>query len=81
MRTLEEDRERVAMRFQEIWSPVLALEAWAGATDSQRATMWRAIHDCQGEYYALSRQLAEERRERLELAEHVSRIERSRGSG
>ena len=58
---------------------MLALEAWVGATDSQRAIMWRAIHDCQGEYYAMSRQLAEERRERLELAERVSRLERSRG--
>ena len=59
---------------------MLALEAWAGATDSQRATMWRAIHDCQGEYYMMSRQLAEEHRERLELAERVARLERSRSS-
>ena len=42
--------------------------------------MWRAIHDCHREYYPMSRQLAEERRERLELAERVSRLERSRGS-
>ncbi|GKB17456.1 hypothetical protein Tco_0851379 [Tanacetum coccineum] len=45
--TLFEDYER---DFRElytsaIWRPVLALEAWAGQTDAQRAALWHAIYD------------------------------------
>ena len=69
------------MGFRAVWSPVLALEACAGMTDSQRSIMWREIHDTQDEVYELRRQLAEERHERLDLAERVTRLEMSRGSG
>ncbi|GKD82257.1 hypothetical protein Tco_1349096 [Tanacetum coccineum] len=48
--------------------PVLALEAWASQTDTQRAN-----HD-------LRMQFAEEMRERLELVDHVARIERRQES-
>ncbi|GJS75746.1 hypothetical protein Tco_0725627 [Tanacetum coccineum] len=54
-----------------IWRPVLALEAWAGQTDAQRAALWHAILDVQGENRDLQLHLAEERRARLELAEVV----------
>nr|GEZ68729.1 hypothetical protein [Tanacetum cinerariifolium] len=56
--------------------PVLALEAWAGQTDAQRAALWHAIYDIKRENHDLRRQLSEERRERLELTYHVARMER-----
>ncbi|GJU70382.1 hypothetical protein Tco_1256641 [Tanacetum coccineum] len=64
-------QERVAVKFGAIWRPVLALEAWAGQTDAQRAALWHAILDVQGENRDLRLHLAEERRARLELAEVV----------
>ncbi|GJW62670.1 hypothetical protein Tco_0112005 [Tanacetum coccineum] len=43
----------------------------AGQTDAQRAAMWHAISDMQGENQDLRLQLAEERHARLELAKVV----------
>ncbi|GKB96092.1 hypothetical protein Tco_0982229, partial [Tanacetum coccineum] len=57
-------------------SPVLALEAWAGQTDAQRAALWHAIYDIQRENHNLRRQITKERRERLEMTDRVARIER-----
>ncbi|GJZ38929.1 hypothetical protein Tco_0585492, partial [Tanacetum coccineum] len=48
-RSLEYKQERVALTFEVIWRPVLALESWASQTDAQRAAMWHAINDLQGE--------------------------------
>ncbi|GKE82743.1 hypothetical protein Tco_1552743, partial [Tanacetum coccineum] len=48
-RSLEYKQERVAVTFGAIWRPVLALEAWASQTDAQRAALWHAISDVQGE--------------------------------
>ncbi|GKE19735.1 hypothetical protein Tco_1427312, partial [Tanacetum coccineum] len=48
----------------------------AGQTDAQRAALWHAIYDIQRENHDLRRQLAEERRERLELTDRVARIKR-----
>ncbi|GKF20607.1 hypothetical protein Tco_0069245, partial [Tanacetum coccineum] len=70
-RSLEREQERATMTFSAIWRPVLALEAWAGQTDAQRAALWHAIYDIQRENHDLRRQLAEERRERLELTDRV----------
>ncbi|GKA35809.1 hypothetical protein Tco_0722300 [Tanacetum coccineum] len=75
-RSLEYEQERVAVTFGAIWRPVLALEAWAGQTDAQRAALWHAISDVQGENQDLWLQLAEERRARLELAEVVDGMRR-----
>ncbi|GJZ51543.1 hypothetical protein Tco_0606058 [Tanacetum coccineum] len=75
-RSLEYEQERVAVTFGAIWRPVLALEAWAGQTDAQRAALWHAISDVQGENRDLRLQLAEERRARLELAEVVDGMRR-----
>ncbi|GJW89166.1 reverse transcriptase domain-containing protein [Tanacetum coccineum] len=75
-RSLEYEQERVALTFRAIWRPVLALESWAGQTDAQRAALWHAISDMQGENRDLQLQLAEERRARLELAEVVDNIRR-----
>ncbi|GJZ93289.1 hypothetical protein Tco_0665354, partial [Tanacetum coccineum] len=44
-RSLEYEQERVAVTFRAIWRPVLALEAWAGQMDAQRAALWHAISD------------------------------------
>ncbi|GJY78136.1 hypothetical protein Tco_0483937 [Tanacetum coccineum] len=35
-RSLEHEQERVIVTFEAIWRPVLALESWAGQTDTQR---------------------------------------------
>ncbi|GJU35896.1 hypothetical protein Tco_1184250 [Tanacetum coccineum] len=48
--------------------------------DAQRAALWHAIYDTQRENHDLRMQLAEERLERLELADHVARIERRQES-
>ncbi|GJZ23385.1 hypothetical protein Tco_0560844 [Tanacetum coccineum] len=61
--------------------PVLALEAWTGQTDAQRAALWHDIYNIQRENHDLRRQLAEERRERLELTDRVARMERRQESG
>ncbi|GKE22348.1 hypothetical protein Tco_1433860, partial [Tanacetum coccineum] len=45
-------------------------------TDAQRAALWHAISDMQGENQDLRLQLAEERRARLELAEIVDSMRR-----
>ncbi|GJU72250.1 hypothetical protein Tco_1263655 [Tanacetum coccineum] len=75
-RSLEYEQERVAVTFRAIWRPVLALEAWAGQMDAQRAALWHAISDVQGENRDLRLQLAEERRARLELTEVVDGMRR-----
>ncbi|GJY79804.1 hypothetical protein Tco_0485605 [Tanacetum coccineum] len=56
--------------------PVLALESWAGQTDTQRAAMWHAISDTQMENRELQVQIAEERRAWLDLAEIVDSMKR-----
>ncbi|GJR36033.1 hypothetical protein Tco_1211717 [Tanacetum coccineum] len=44
-RSLRREQERTTMTFSAIWRPLLALEAWAGQTDAQRAALWHAIYD------------------------------------
>ncbi|GJY27437.1 hypothetical protein Tco_0402163 [Tanacetum coccineum] len=75
-RSLKHEQERVALTFGAIWRPVLALESWAGQTDAQRAALWHAISDTQGENWELRLQLTEERRVRLELTEIVDSMRR-----
>ncbi|GJX12062.1 hypothetical protein Tco_0201921 [Tanacetum coccineum] len=48
-RSLEYEQELVAVKFGATWRPVLALESWARQTDAQRAALWHAISDMQGE--------------------------------
>ncbi|GKD51735.1 hypothetical protein Tco_1280711 [Tanacetum coccineum] len=48
-RSLEYEQERVTVTFEAIWRPVLPLEAWEGQMDAQRAALWHAISDVQGE--------------------------------
>ncbi|GJY25791.1 hypothetical protein Tco_0400517 [Tanacetum coccineum] len=51
-------------------------EAWACQTDAQRVALWHAIYDIQRENHDLGRQVIEERHKRLELTDHVARVER-----
>ncbi|GJV37738.1 hypothetical protein Tco_1410215 [Tanacetum coccineum] len=44
-RSLEREQERATVTISAIWRPILALKAWAGQTDSQRAALWHAIYD------------------------------------
>ncbi|GJX82988.1 hypothetical protein Tco_0332469 [Tanacetum coccineum] len=48
-RSLECEQEKIAVTFEAIWRLMLALEAWAVQTDAQRAALWHAISDVQGE--------------------------------
>nr|GFA18182.1 hypothetical protein [Tanacetum cinerariifolium] len=75
-RSLVREKERATMTFRAIWRSVLDLKAWSGQTDAQREDMWHTIYDIQRENHDLKRQLTEERRERLELTNHVARMER-----
>nr|GEZ21724.1 hypothetical protein [Tanacetum cinerariifolium] len=54
-RSLEREHERATVTFSVIWRPVLALEAWAGQTDAQRAALWHSIYDIQRENHDLRR--------------------------
>ncbi|GKE24134.1 hypothetical protein Tco_1435646 [Tanacetum coccineum] len=45
LKSLEREQERATVTFNAIWRPVLALEAWAGQTNSHRAALWHAIYD------------------------------------
>ncbi|GKD30873.1 hypothetical protein Tco_1241651 [Tanacetum coccineum] len=51
-----------------------------GQTDAQRAALWHSIYDIQRENHDLRMQLSEKRHERLELADHVARMERRQES-
>ncbi|GKF85522.1 hypothetical protein Tco_0253349, partial [Tanacetum coccineum] len=46
----------------------MALESWAGQTDTQRAALWHAISDMQMENRELRLKIAKERYDRLDLA-------------
>ncbi|GJZ01324.1 hypothetical protein Tco_0519285 [Tanacetum coccineum] len=76
LRSLKREQERVVVTFGALWRPVLALEAWAGQTDAQRVALWYVIYDIQRGNHDLRMQFAEERHERLKLADRVARIER-----
>ncbi|GJZ64914.1 hypothetical protein Tco_0621610 [Tanacetum coccineum] len=65
-RSLKREQERATVTFNAIWRPILALEAWVGQTDAQRATLWHAIYDIQRENHDLRVQIAEKRRERTQ---------------
>ncbi|GKF42548.1 hypothetical protein Tco_0125890 [Tanacetum coccineum] len=80
-RSLKQEQKRATVTFSAIWRPALALEAWAGQTDTQKAAVWHAICDIQRENHDLRRQLAKERRERLNLTDRIARIERRQESG
>ncbi|GKD33219.1 hypothetical protein Tco_1248728 [Tanacetum coccineum] len=75
-KSLEREQERATVTFSAIWRPILALEAWAGQTDAQRAALWHEINDIHRENQDLRRQPAEESREQLELTDRVARMER-----
>ncbi|GKF29296.1 hypothetical protein Tco_0095638 [Tanacetum coccineum] len=75
-RSLDHEQERVAVTFEALWRPVLALQSWAGQMNAHRASLWHVISDTQGENQELRLQLAEERRARLELAESVNSMRR-----
>nr|GEV31812.1 retrovirus-related Pol polyprotein from transposon TNT 1-94 [Tanacetum cinerariifolium] len=44
-RSLENEQERTAVIFRDLWRPVLALEAWAGRVDTQMTDMSQAGYD------------------------------------
>ncbi|GJW20061.1 hypothetical protein Tco_0027497 [Tanacetum coccineum] len=79
-RSLEREQERAMVIFSVILRPVLALEACACQTDAQREALWHAVYDIQRENHDLRRQLAEERREHLELTDRVARMKRRQES-
>nr|GEX77233.1 hypothetical protein [Tanacetum cinerariifolium] len=67
-----------------IASPVATSVATISVDEDQfleRAAPWHAIFDIQRENHDLRRQLAVERRERLELTDHVARMDKRQESG
>nr|GEY15334.1 hypothetical protein [Tanacetum cinerariifolium] len=60
----------------EIFSQGYRLRSLERQNDAQRAALWHAIYDTKRENHDLRMQLAEERHERLELANRVARLER-----
>ncbi|GKD11671.1 hypothetical protein Tco_1196078 [Tanacetum coccineum] len=40
LRSLERVHEETRITIGTIWRPILALEAWTGYTDAQRAALW-----------------------------------------
>ncbi|GKD07296.1 hypothetical protein Tco_1186981 [Tanacetum coccineum] len=55
---------------------VLALEAWAGWTDAQRAALWQARYEDQREIHALRMQHVTDQCEMQGLRERVDTLER-----
>ncbi|GKB89719.1 hypothetical protein Tco_0961991 [Tanacetum coccineum] len=51
--SLEREQEQATITFGALWQPVLALEAWAGWTDAQRADLWQARYEDQRKIHAL----------------------------
>ncbi|GJW27046.1 hypothetical protein Tco_0040857 [Tanacetum coccineum] len=51
--SLERGQEHATISFGALWRPVLALEAWAGETDAQRAALWQARYEDQRDIHAL----------------------------
>ncbi|GKD18397.1 hypothetical protein Tco_1207555 [Tanacetum coccineum] len=66
--------------FSQSYRSVLALKAWVGQTDTQRAALWHAICDTQRENHDLKMQIVEERHDRLELTDGVARMKRRQES-
>ncbi|GJU43961.1 hypothetical protein Tco_1201227 [Tanacetum coccineum] len=58
---------------------VLALEAWTGHSDSQRAALWQARYEDQREIHDLRMQRVADHRELQELRERVTILERRFG--
>ncbi|GJW98758.1 hypothetical protein Tco_0180566 [Tanacetum coccineum] len=74
--SLERGQEHATITFGALWQPVLALEAWAGQTDAQRAALWQDRYEDQRERRALRMQHATDQREMQGLREHVAILER-----
>nr|GEX57805.1 hypothetical protein [Tanacetum cinerariifolium] len=77
-RILEHEKERTAIMFGALWTPVLALEAWARRVDTQIADMsWaeyddhRLVHDMLLQQVALPRELQD-------MRGHVTTLEQER---
>ncbi|GKB10363.1 hypothetical protein Tco_0844286, partial [Tanacetum coccineum] len=69
-------QEQATITFGALWRPVLALEAWAGHIDAQRAALWQARYVDQREIHALRVQHTVDQCEMQELREHVATLER-----
>ncbi|GJW81600.1 hypothetical protein Tco_0145575 [Tanacetum coccineum] len=59
----------------EIHSQFLALEAWAGHSDTQRADLWHARYKDQREIHDLRMQHAADWRKMQELSDHITALE------
>ncbi|GJU82739.1 hypothetical protein Tco_1285104 [Tanacetum coccineum] len=61
--SLERAHEQAIITFGALWRPVLALEAWAGQTDAQRAALWQVRYEDQREILELRMQHTADQRE------------------
>ncbi|GJZ54218.1 hypothetical protein Tco_0609103 [Tanacetum coccineum] len=76
LRSLELAQEQVTFTFGTLWRLVLALEAWAGQTDAQRAAMWQARYEDHRLIHDLLVQNAAMQRELQELRDCVTTLEK-----
>ncbi|GKB16297.1 hypothetical protein Tco_0850220 [Tanacetum coccineum] len=67
---------QATITFGALWQLVLALEAWVGQTDAQRAALWQARYEDQREKHALRMQHDADQREMQGLRERVATLER-----
>ncbi|GKE67100.1 hypothetical protein Tco_1521261 [Tanacetum coccineum] len=63
LRSLEQWQEQATITFCALWRPVLALETWAGHSDTQRVTLWQDRYEDQIEIHDLRMQRAADERE------------------
>ncbi|GJW00833.1 hypothetical protein Tco_1556084 [Tanacetum coccineum] len=74
--SLERGQEHDTISFGALWRLVLALVAWAGETDAQRAALWQARYKDQRDIHALRMQHVVDQREMQGLRERVATLER-----
>ncbi|GJT72596.1 hypothetical protein Tco_1031882 [Tanacetum coccineum] len=71
LRSLERVLEETRINMGTLWRLMLALEAWAGYTDTQIGALWQSIYQDQREIYDLRRQHVTYQREMQELMDRM----------
>ncbi|GJZ61635.1 hypothetical protein Tco_0617772 [Tanacetum coccineum] len=67
--------EETGINMGTLWRLMLALEAWAGYTDTHIGALWQSIYEDQQEIYDLRRQHATNQREIQELTDRIAALE------
>nr|GEU92340.1 protein kinase-like domain-containing protein [Tanacetum cinerariifolium] len=76
--SLKQGQEQANIIFGSLWRSVLALEAWAGETDTQRAALWQARYKDHRLIHDLLVQNATTQRQLQELRDRVTTLEQEK---